>query len=111
MLGTEDELILVSMSEIGVALNSQGRYTEAEKLREQVMETTKKVLGAEHLDTLTSIGNLALTYWKQGRWEEAEKLKVQELGTRKKVLKAEHPDTLGALVRRLDSRARHGGGA
>jgi hypothetical protein len=28
----------------------------------QVMETTKRVLGAEHRDTLTSIGNLASTY-------------------------------------------------
>ena len=45
----------------------------------QVMETMKKVLGAEHLLSLTSMGNLALTYRNPGRWDEAESLEVREL--------------------------------
>ena len=32
------------------------------------METSKRVLGAEHPDTLTSMANLASTYQNQGRW-------------------------------------------
>jgi len=31
-----------------------------------VMETRKRVLGAEHPDSLTSMGNLASTYWDPG---------------------------------------------
>jgi hypothetical protein len=37
-----------------------------EELEVQVMETIKRVLGAEHPSTLTSMGNLAATYWNEG---------------------------------------------
>ena len=43
----------------------------------RVMETRKKVLGAEHPSTLTSMANLASTYWNQGRWKEVEELELQ----------------------------------
>jgi hypothetical protein len=64
----------------------QGRWKEAEELQVQVMETSKRVLGAEHTDMLTSIANLASTFWQQGRWKEAEELEVQVMETRKRVL-------------------------
>ena len=73
---------------------NQGRWTEAEKLEVQVMETFKTVLGPEHPNTLTSMANLACTYGSQGRWTEAEKLDVQVMETSKTVLGPEHPDTL-----------------
>ena len=60
----------------------------------QVIETRKKVLGAEHPDTLTSMANLASTYRNQGRWKEAEELEVQVMEVSKKILGEEHPDTL-----------------
>jgi hypothetical protein len=40
------------------------------------METSKRVLGAEHPSTLTATENLASTCWNQGRWNEAEALQV-----------------------------------
>ena len=61
------------------------------------METSLRVLGAEHPDTLTSIANLASTYRNQGRWKEAEDLDVQVMETRKRVLGAEHPSTLTTM--------------
>ncbi|KAN0066948.1 hypothetical protein V8E54_014872 [Elaphomyces granulatus] len=75
-----------------------GRWTEAEKLFVQVMETRKTLLGPEHPDTLTSMANLASTYRNQGRWTEAEKLEVQVMETRKAVLGPEHPDTLTSMA-------------
>lgn len=36
-------------------------------LEVSVIETSKRVLGAEHPDTLTSTANLASTYKEQGR--------------------------------------------
>jgi uncharacterized protein involved in tolerance to divalent cations len=45
-----------------------------------VIETMKRVLGEEHLDTLTSIANLASIYKDQGRWKEAEELEMQVKG-------------------------------
>ena len=71
-----------------------GLHKKAELLCSQVLETRKKLQGAEHPHTLTSMGNLASTYWEQSRWEEAEMLHVQVLETRKRVLGAEHPHTL-----------------
>jgi tetratricopeptide (TPR) repeat protein len=77
-----------------MTLYSDGRYDEAEELFVQRMETSKKKLGADHLDTLAGMGNLASTYWNQGRWEDAEKLQVQVMETRKTKLGADHPDAL-----------------
>jgi hypothetical protein len=42
----------------------KGRWKEAERLRVQVMESRKRVLGEEHPDTLTSMANMASTFWK-----------------------------------------------
>jgi hypothetical protein len=64
----------------------------------QVIETRKKVLGAEHPSTLQTMHNLASTYWSQGRWKEAEELEMQVIETRKKVLGAEHPATLTSIA-------------
>ena len=81
----------------GMCLHSDGRYSEAEKSFFQVVETRKRVLGAEHPDTLTSIGRLAWTLWDQGQWKEAENLEVQVMETSKRVLGAEHLDTLTTI--------------
>ena len=76
----------------------QGRWAEAEKLFVQVMETSKTVLGPEHLDTLRSMAYLAATYRGQGRLTEAEKLGVQIVKTCKTVLGPEHPHTLCGMI-------------
>ncbi|KAK3328706.1 hypothetical protein B0H66DRAFT_596327 [Apodospora peruviana] len=85
-------------STFGRMYYDEGRWSEAEKLFMQVMETRKTKLGADHLDMLTSIANLASTFWNQGRWEEAEKLFVQVMETRKTKLGADHPDTLNSMA-------------
>ncbi|OCK96362.1 uncharacterized protein K441DRAFT_429297, partial [Cenococcum geophilum 1.58] len=46
---------------------NQGRWKEAEEQFVQVMETRKRVLGAEHPSTLTSINNLVITLKSQSR--------------------------------------------
>jgi tetratricopeptide (TPR) repeat protein len=82
----------------GLCLHSEGRYTEAEGLLKQAMETHKRMLGQEHPDTLSSMNNLALTYRKQGRWKEAEVQFTQVLETKKRVLGEEHPSTLTSMA-------------
>ena len=74
-----------SMINLALTYRNQGRWTEAEELEVQVMETRKRVLGAEHPDTLISMANLASTQWNQGRWTEAEKLEVQVMETSSRV--------------------------
>jgi tetratricopeptide (TPR) repeat protein len=98
LLDTDDRETLDSLGLLASILDSQGRWTEAEKLKVQVMETSLRVLGQEHLSTLTSMSNLALIYWNQGRWTEAEKLNMQVMETRKRVLGQEHPSTLTSMA-------------
>jgi hypothetical protein len=62
------------------------------------MESSLRLLGAEHPDTLTSMANLASIYRNQGQWREAERLEVQVLEKRKSLLGDEHPDTLTSMV-------------
>jgi len=87
-----------SMAMVGSAYNLKGRWKEAEELEVQVMETIKRVLGEEHLDTLTSIKNLAFTFKVQGRNDEAILLLEKCTQLRKKVLGARHPYTTSLLA-------------
>src|SRR5438045_2386777 len=41
---------------------NDGEWKKAEELEVQVMDTRKRVLGAEHPDTLSSMANLVSTY-------------------------------------------------
>ena len=59
----------------------------------QVMETRKRVLGAEHPDTLTSINNLAHTFKKQHRDSEAIRLMFSCMELCLEVLGPAHPRT------------------
>lgn len=70
---------------------------EAEPLRLQVIEVSKRLLGAEPPDTLVSMSNLKSTYRQQGRRDEAESLEVQVLETQRRVRGAENPGTLVAI--------------
>jgi tetratricopeptide (TPR) repeat protein len=97
-IGVDDEKKGFVCSSLSRVYYDEGRWKEAEELEVQVMETRKRVLGAEHPDTLTSMANLASTFWNQGRWKEAEELDVQVMETRKRVLGAEHPDTLTSMA-------------
>jgi hypothetical protein len=56
------------MNEVGLALDKQGRYSEAEKMHMQTLATKEKVLGVEHPDTLTPMKNLALVLSRQGKY-------------------------------------------
>ncbi|KAJ2892346.1 kinesin light chain [Zalerion maritima] len=59
------------MNNLASTYRNQGRWKEAEDLFVQVMETRKRVLGAEHPDRLTSMSNLAFTWHSLDRTEEA----------------------------------------
>ena len=85
------------MSNLAFTYQFHGRWKEAKEPFVQIMETSVRVLGWEHLDTLTSMANLALMYRGQWQWKEAEELEVQVTETRERVLGLEHPDTLASM--------------
>jgi tetratricopeptide (TPR) repeat protein len=94
---TQEPQVISGVSYLADVYSEVGARQKAEKLRLQVLEASKRVLGAENPDTLTSMGDLAQTYRRQGRFEEAEQLEVQELEARKRTLGTEHPDTLATM--------------
>jgi hypothetical protein len=85
------------MANLASTYRNQGRWTQAEELEVQVMETRKRVLGAEHPSTLTSINNLAHTYMKQERKDDALALISSCANLCLKVLGCSHPITEAVL--------------
>ena len=62
-----------------------------------MMETRKRVLNEEHLNTLMSMGNLAFTLKSQTRYEEAISLIKKCFELQKRILSPQHPDTKSSL--------------
>ncbi len=59
---------------LAAALQSEGQFTEAEKVNRDHLEWTERVLGPGHLTTLLSMQLLGITLSYQGRFAEAEKV-------------------------------------
>ncbi|KIM30149.1 hypothetical protein M408DRAFT_294335, partial [Serendipita vermifera MAFF 305830] len=87
---------LTVMHWLASSYDSQGLWTESEKLQVEVLEQRRRILGIEHPDTTKAAGNLAWTYQSQGRWSESEKLFVEVLEQRRRILGIEHPHTIEA---------------
>lgn len=66
-------------------------------LEAQVLETRRRVLGAEHPETVLSINNLGWTYMALQHWTEADELLVQAVRLRTTALGSEHSATLGSI--------------
>ena len=86
------------MNNLACTYSNQGRWTEAEKLEVQVMETRKTVLGPEHPDTLTSMWNLSLTLKGLRRHDEALSMLQACVQLQNQRLGPSHPDTVEATV-------------
>ena len=71
-LGTGASRYALSVNNLGVLYQAQGRYSEAEPLYKRALAASERVLGPEHPDTLRSVNNLGVLYQAQGRYSEAE---------------------------------------
>jgi Tetratricopeptide repeat len=89
---------LRAMANLASMYYRNGRWEDAAKLEEILLEARRKSLGAEHPDTLKVMGHLATLYCKQGRLEDASKLAEKVLEARRRLLGEEHPDTLTAMA-------------
>jgi eukaryotic-like serine/threonine-protein kinase len=98
ILGEGNPDTLVSINNMGILLQRQGKSTEAEPYYREAMETRRRVLGNEHPDTLQSIGWLGYLLDEQGRFSEAEPLLRETLQTSRRVLGEEHPTTLDGIA-------------
>jgi tetratricopeptide (TPR) repeat protein len=85
------------LGNLSMLYSAQQRYSEAESIDRQVLETRERVLGPEHPDTLISITNLGGLYGNQKRYPEAVALFQRALAASEKTLGREHPTTLIVL--------------
>jgi hypothetical protein len=87
---------LTAMAHLAVSHKSYGRWNDAARLEEEVLDTMTKLLGNEHRDTLRAMANLGASYRNLGRLKAAAKLEENVLAIRTRIFGEGHYDTLTA---------------
>jgi tetratricopeptide (TPR) repeat protein len=82
---------------LGNLVDAQGDLPGARKIREQVLDVHRRVLGEEHPATLTSMNNLSDSLKAQGDLPGARKIQEQVLDVFRRMLGEEHPATLFSM--------------
>src|SRR5258706_244548 len=95
--GAEHPYYAVALNRLGIVVQAQGKYTEAEELFKRALAIREKALGANHSDVGQSLHNLAYLYWTQGKYSEAEGLYKRALAIREQALGANHRDVAQTL--------------
>ena len=80
---------------LGLNLNAQGKYKEAEPLIRKALAINQRVLGEDHPETANSYNNLALNLENQDKHAEAEGFYRHELVIYLRVLGEDHSRTAG----------------
>ena len=93
MLGPDHPDTALSLNNLAVLYDNQGKYDKAEPLYQRALTIREKVLGPDHPDTATSLNNLAVLYDNQGKYDKAEPLYQRALTIYEKVLGPDHPHT------------------
>ncbi len=81
-------------STIGAVYTGLGLYGDAQPLLQRALETQRRVLGEESVETLATAHQLANLYWFDRKLDDAERLYIYVLDGRRRLFGAEHPDTL-----------------
>eukprot|EP00435_Cladocopium_sp_Y103_P033589 s553_g8.t1 len=94
------------MRDLGLLLQGQGEFLEAEELFKRVLRGHEELLGSSHPETMKTLGILAELLQEQGEAMEAEKIYCHALNKSEELLGAWHPWTsncghhLGCLLQR-----------
>jgi hypothetical protein len=67
VLGAEHPDTLTVMSNLALAVHSQGKYEAAEAMHRETLALRRRVLGDKHPDTRSNINNLASVLRSQGK--------------------------------------------
>ncbi len=82
---------------IAISLRMLGRLDSATTPQNQALETRRRLLGNEHVDTLTSILETGSLAYAQGRLVDAEIYFRESMKGQRRVLGNEHEDTLASI--------------
>jgi non-specific serine/threonine protein kinase/serine/threonine-protein kinase len=95
--GANDPNVLEAMGSVAALLESNGRISEAEAMRRDLLARARAVHGPEHRFTATAEDTLAVILLDTDRAAEAEPLARHALDLRKKALGDDDPETLTSL--------------
>ena len=79
---------------MGLLLQAQAKFTEAEPYFREALDARRRVLGDEHPATLFSINHMGVFHHSWGKPTEAEPYLREALQTSRRVLGNEHRQTL-----------------
>jgi eukaryotic-like serine/threonine-protein kinase len=96
--GEEHPDTLAALANMGMILQSQGRFDEAEPYIRQALDTRSRALGLDHPETLQSMNDMGVLLHMQGRPEDAERHLRDAFERSRRVQGEDHPDTLVFLV-------------
>jgi tetratricopeptide (TPR) repeat protein len=80
------------LTNAGIYLRSQGRYTEALPLHQRALRISQAALGPDHPDVGTDLREVGMTLWELGRYAEALPLHRRALRISQAALGPDHPD-------------------
>ncbi|MSU51300.1 MAG: serine/threonine protein kinase, partial [Opitutus sp.] len=81
---------------IGAVYMGLGLYADAQPLLDRALQSQRRILGDDSVETLTTANTLGDVYWYQQNYPEAERLYRDLVQRRTRVLGEEHADTLKA---------------
>ena len=96
----DEELSFESALRLNVLANvyrSQGLYSYAEAIVNDLLEMRQRTLGPDHPEIATHLNNLAYLYGEQGKYSEAEPLYLRALAIMETARGADHPDVGAGL--------------
>ena len=94
-----DELnVAKARTNLGMSLQTQSRYLEAEEQQEQALATDERILGAEHAATMAVRRDLALCEYRLGRYAKAQAMMEQTVAAQRHKLGNDHPAIAGTQI-------------
>jgi tetratricopeptide (TPR) repeat protein len=97
VLGPDDPLTLIAMSNLALAFRDDGRLADALPLQKEDLRQSEKTLGPYDRGTLTSMNNLARLYHELGRPADALPLQQEQFKRCRATRGSDDADTLTSM--------------
>ena len=85
LAGTSSRETAAVLDELGLALISQAKPADAERVEQQSLDIRRRLFGNENADVAASLQHLAHAKMDSGKWSEAEALTKESLAIREKL--------------------------
>jgi tetratricopeptide (TPR) repeat protein len=109
VLGNREITTLISIGNLGMLLQKQGKPTKAAPLLEEVLQAKRALIGDYHQSTLTSMNNLGVLLANDlGKLNEAGPLLKEALRGRRTTLGDRHQETLTSVLSMAELLAEQG---